>query len=121
MREFWVSSGHHLTRRAEGGGLLVTDELLLAYLARPELVPPDDACAAERALHAGLLRGAAPARPTAEVAALADADARENWTFMLAFRDRLLRRADDRGRLSAPRPARGAAACRRCSSTSSST
>ena len=50
MREFWVSSGHHLTRRTEGGGLLVTDELLLAYLARPELVPPEEACDRERAV-----------------------------------------------------------------------
>jgi hypothetical protein len=49
MTEFWVSSGHHLTRRDGGGGLRVTDELLLAYLARPELLPPDDACPAERA------------------------------------------------------------------------
>ena len=56
MREFWVSSGHHLTRRTEGGGLAVTDELLLAYLARPELVPPGEACDAERDLHARLLR-----------------------------------------------------------------
>jgi hypothetical protein len=89
MREFWVSSGHHLTRRAEGGGLLVTDELLLAYLARPELVPPPEACDAERALHAALL--ADPRRPVteAEIAALADLDAQENWSFMIAFRDRL--------------------------------
>ena len=40
MREFWVSSGHHLTRRSDGGGLAVTDELILAYVARPELMPP---------------------------------------------------------------------------------
>ena len=90
MREFWVSSGHHLTRRTEGGGLAVTDELILAYLARPELMPPDDACAAERALHASLL--AQPRRPVspAELAALADADARENWALMLRFRETLL-------------------------------
>ncbi len=89
MREFWVSSGHHLTRRVEGGGLAVTDELLLAYLARPELAPPEDACAAERALHAALL--ADPRWPVApaEIAALQDEDARENWGFMIAFRDRL--------------------------------
>jgi len=89
-REFWVSSGHHLARRTEGGGLAVTDELLLAYLARPELMPPDDACEAERRLHASLI--ADPRRPVepGEVAALADADARENWGFMLGFRDRLL-------------------------------
>ncbi|MDB5590230.1 DUF6352 family protein [Enterovirga sp.] len=90
MREFWVSSGHHLAGRTEGGGLRVTDDLLLAYLARPELMPPPEACRAERALHAAL--SAAPRRPVAapEVAALEDADARENWTLMLAFRDRLL-------------------------------
>ncbi|MGD9837130.1 MAG: DUF6352 family protein [Afipia sp.] len=90
MREFWVASGHHLTRRADHGGLLATPELIMAYLARPELMPPDDACDAERSLHAGLL--ADPFRPVAkaEIAALADADARENWTFMIAFRDRLL-------------------------------
>ncbi|HEY8567162.1 MAG TPA: DUF6352 family protein [Beijerinckiaceae bacterium] len=90
MPEFWVSSGHHLTRRSEGGGLVLTDELLLAYLARPELLPPEEACDAERALHAALLGD--PRRPvaSAEVAALADPDARENWSFMLRFRDRLL-------------------------------
>jgi hypothetical protein len=90
MREFWVSSGHHLTRRTDSGGLAVTDELLLAYLARPELMPPAEACDAERALHAALM--ADPRRPAspAEIAALADEDARENWTFMTGFRDRLL-------------------------------
>ncbi|CAA9325004.1 MAG: Bll5482 protein [uncultured Microvirga sp.] len=89
-REFWVSSGHHLTHRVEGGGLAITDELLLAYLARPELMPPDDACAPERALHAALL--AEPRRPVTpgEVQAIADSDARENWAFMLRFRDRLV-------------------------------
>ncbi|HEV7599507.1 MAG TPA: DUF6352 family protein [Bradyrhizobium sp.] len=90
MREFWVASGHHLTRRADHGGLVATPELIIAYLARPELMPPDDACEAERALHASLL--ADPLRPVSKVdiAALADADARENWTFMTAFRDRLI-------------------------------
>jgi hypothetical protein len=90
MREFWVASGHHLTRRADHGGLVATPELIMAYLARPELMPPDDACEAECALHASLL--ADPLRPVskADIAALADADARENWTFMTAFRDRLI-------------------------------
>jgi hypothetical protein len=90
MREFWVASGHHLTRRADHGGLVATPELVMAYLARPALMPPDDACDAERGLHTALL--ADPFRPVtkADIAALADADARENWTFMIAFRDRLL-------------------------------
>jgi len=89
-REFWVSSGHHLTCRTPDGRLAVTDELLAAYFARPELVPPLEACAAERALHRSLLK--APRRPVSrdETAALADSDARENWEVALAFRDRLL-------------------------------
>jgi hypothetical protein len=90
MVEFWVSSGHHLAQRTEGGGLAVTDELILAYLARPELAPPEDACAAERALHASLIREPRRPVPPAEIAAVEDADARENWEVMLAFRDRLL-------------------------------
>nr|WP_108179184.1 DUF6352 family protein [Phreatobacter oligotrophus] len=93
MKEFWVSSGHHMTRRTEGGGLAISDEMILAYLARPELVPPPEACAAERELHALLL--AEPRRPvtTAMIAAIADEDARENWQFMIGFRDRLLAHA----------------------------
>ncbi len=91
MKDFWLACGHHLLDRDAGGGLLVTDEFLKLYLARPELAPPAEACAAERALHAALL--AQPRRPVAaeEIAAIADADARENWTLMVAFRDRLIR------------------------------
>lgn len=90
MKDFWLSCGHHLTDRDAGGGLVVTDEFLKVYLARPELIPPPEACAAEQALHAALL--ADPRRRVAheEVAALRDADARENWELMIAFRDRLL-------------------------------
>jgi hypothetical protein len=76
--------------RDDGGGLVVTDEFLKAYLARPELAPPPEACVVERTLHAALL--ADPRRPAAagEVAAIADADARENWSLMIAFRDHLV-------------------------------
>lgn len=91
MKEFWVASGHHLTRRRADGWLAVTDELILAYLARPEVMPPPEACAAERAFHARLR--AAPRADVApgEVGSLADADARQNWTQLIAFRDRLLK------------------------------
>ena len=90
MPDFWLSCGHHLLDRDGGGGLLVTDEFLKAYLARPELAPPPDACAAERTLHAALLGD--PRRPvtSSEIAAITDADARENWGLMIAFRDRLI-------------------------------
>jgi Family of unknown function (DUF6352) len=91
MNDFWLSCGHHLLDRDEGGGLRVTNEFLKAYLARPELIPPPDACAAERALHAAVLSD--PRRPVdaKEIAAIADADARENWAVMVAFRDHLIR------------------------------
>ncbi len=90
MPDFWLSCGHHLLDRDDGGGLLVTNEFLKAYLARPELAPPPDASAAERTLHAALLGD--PRRPvtSSEIAAITDADARENWGLMIAFRDRLI-------------------------------
>jgi len=93
MRDFWLSCGHHLLDRDAGGGLLVTDEFLKAYLARPELAPPPEACVVEKTLHAALL--ADPRRPVGadEIAAIADADARENWDIMIAFRDHLLAHA----------------------------
>lgn len=91
MRDFWISCGHHLLDRDSGRGLLVTDDFLKAYFARPELAPPADACAMECKLHAELI--ADPCRPVGsdEINTIADADARENWRFVLAFRDLLLR------------------------------
>jgi hypothetical protein len=90
-RDFWLSCGHHLLDRDAAGRLLVTDEFLKAYLARPELVPPPEACAAEQALHSALLRE--PRQPIAasRIAVIADADARENWQMMIAWRDQLLK------------------------------
>lgn len=91
MKDFWISCGHHLLDRAPGGGLVVTDEFLKAYFVRPELVPPDDACAVERTLHAALLDNPRRLVGADDIAMIADADARENWQFVLAFRDLLLR------------------------------
>jgi hypothetical protein len=88
-RDFWLSCGHHLLDRDADGRLVVTDEFLKAYLARPELAPPAEACAAERALHESLLANPRQPVSAAQIAAIGDADARENWEVMLAFRDRL--------------------------------
>lgn len=91
MKDFWLSSGHALADRAPSGQLLVTGDFLKAYLARPELMPPPDACDAEHRLHGAVL--ADPWRPIKreEIAAIADSDARENWEMMRSFRDHLLR------------------------------
>jgi hypothetical protein len=88
--EFWVSSGHVLLQRDDAGRLLVTDAFIKAFYARPEVLPPPEACDAERALHARLM--IAPSDPVTEdeIKALADPDARENWSMLIAFRDLLL-------------------------------
>jgi hypothetical protein len=91
MNDFWIACGHHLLDREAGGGLCVTDEFLKAYFVRPELIPPEEACPVERRLHRELL--VAPRRVVSadEIAAIVDADARENWRFVLAVRDLLVR------------------------------
>jgi hypothetical protein len=89
--EFWVSSGHVLLQRDEAGQLTVTDEFLKAFYARPEVLPPPEACDAERALHARLMIAPADAVDPSEIAAMQDPDARENWEMLLAFRDLLVR------------------------------
>jgi hypothetical protein len=89
-RDFWLSCGHHLLDRADGGGLAVTDEFLKAYIARLELAPPPEACAAERKLHAALIADPRKSVSAREIAQIEDVDARENWQFLVGFRDRLL-------------------------------
>ena len=91
MKDFWLSCGHHLLDHDEGGGLLVTDEFLKVYLARPELAPPPEACPVERTLHATLMADPRRVIAKADIAAMADPDARENWTLLVTFRDHLMR------------------------------
>jgi hypothetical protein len=91
MNDFWLSCGHHLLDHDDGGGLKVTDDFLKVYLARPELVPPPEACAAERALYSALLADPRMVIVPSDVAAIADPDARENWQLLVEFRDHLLR------------------------------
>lgn len=90
MIDFWVSSGHLLLDKNAAGRLVVTDEFLKLYLARPELVPPEEACPAEIALHRRLMAAPRAGVGGKDIDAIADADARDNWRMMVAFRDRLL-------------------------------
>jgi hypothetical protein len=88
-RDFWLTSGHHLLDRDAEGRLRISGDFIRAYLARPELVPPADACSAERELHRLLLED--PWRPvaSAQISVIADADARENWNALIEWRDHL--------------------------------
>ncbi|MBP2294047.1 DUF6352 family protein [Azospirillum rugosum] len=90
MPDFWRESGYHLLDRDADGRLAVTPDFLRAYLMRPEMRPPEDACDTENALYAGLLDDPTRSVPPGMVEALADEDARENWAVWLGFRDRLL-------------------------------
>jgi hypothetical protein len=70
-----------------GRWLAPSESFFRPMLALAELAPIDDSCAEERRLHERLV--AAPTRVVgaSELAAIADADARENYAVFLAFRD----------------------------------
>jgi hypothetical protein len=89
--DFWPGCGYRDLQRAGDGTLAPTPAWWRRFLDRPELQPPPEACRHERALHAALQ--ADPLRPvsTAELARVADADARENFAVFLRFRDALQR------------------------------
>jgi Family of unknown function (DUF6352) len=90
MPDFWPTCGFRLLTQGGDGRLTVTDAFLRNYLTRPELSPIPESCAAELALHDALLANPRLAVATEALAAVADADARENYGIWLRFRARLL-------------------------------
>jgi len=88
-QNFWRSSGYDLLDR-QGDRLCITPDFIRAYLGRPEMMPPPEACAAERALHARLLADPVAPLTPADLGALADADARDNYAVFGRFRDVLM-------------------------------
>ena len=90
MPDFWTSSGYRLLTRGADGRLTVTDAFLRTYLARPELAPVPESCADELRLHDTLIAQPRSAVAASTIAAIADADARENYQVFLRFRDRLV-------------------------------
>jgi hypothetical protein len=87
--DFWASSGYRLLGRG-AEGLTVTDAWLAAFVGRDELAPPPDAGANEVALHRRIAAAPRASVEAAELAAIEDPDARENWVRFLDFRARLL-------------------------------
>jgi len=90
MPDFWRDSGFHLLRRDAGGRLEVTDDFLRAYFLRPEIHPVEDSCERERALHTSLMEAPRRTVDPAEIDAIADDDARDNYRVLERFRRRLL-------------------------------
>ena len=87
MSDFWPSCGYRDLARDARGRLVPTAAWWARWLARPELAPVDESCAAERALHGRLLADPLRTVAAAELARIADADARANWQHWLRFRD----------------------------------
>jgi hypothetical protein len=90
MRAFWVHSGLSLLDVDDAGGLLVTDDFLRAYLARPELAPIEESQPGELALHRALLADPRMAVGPRELEGIEDSDTRDNYRMFLALRGRLL-------------------------------
>lgn len=89
--DFWLSSGYRLLERDSAGRLTPTPGFLAAYWRRPEVAPVEESCDRERALHAALMDDPMRRVTDAELHALADPDAAENYRAVLRFRDFLMR------------------------------
>ncbi len=89
-RDFWPSCGYRLLDQDANGHLVVTDEFLRHLLERPDVAPIASSCAAELALHRQLLQVPRREVAQAELAAIKDRDAADNYAVWLRFRARLL-------------------------------
>jgi len=90
MRDIWPASGFRELQRDAQGWLVPTDPYLRRFLELPQLAPVEESCDAERRLHESLCHAPMRPVPPLELLGLADADARDNYTHFLRFRDALL-------------------------------
>lgn len=86
---FWPSCGYERLQPTAEGRLALTPDYLRLVLARPELALVPESCAAERRLHRALHDDPLHTVAPAALARLKDADARENYTHFLNWRDAL--------------------------------
>ncbi|WP_206452898.1 DUF6352 family protein [Aurantimonas marina] len=91
QRAIWKSAGLHLTHRLESGWLAVTPDFLRAYYTRPEIHPIEESCENEHRLFEKLMEAPTAPVPDAELAAIADKDAADNYRLVLGYRDHLLK------------------------------
>jgi hypothetical protein len=89
-KPLWPSAGYALLDMDANGHLLVTDAFLQHLLTRPEIAPIAESCAFELALHESLEHEPRRAVAPAELDAVVDRDAADNYAVWLRFRDRLL-------------------------------
>ncbi len=89
MRDFWKSAGIHLVGTDKNGWLTVTPDFLRAYFTRPEIHPIAKSCPAEHALFEKLMADPFAPVSEAEIDAIVDEDAVDNYRVVLSFRDHL--------------------------------
>jgi hypothetical protein len=87
MTDFWPACGWRHLRADAQGRLPASPAWLAGWLDRPELALVADSCVAEIALHQALRGDPLRPVPAAELAALVDDDARENYRLFIALRD----------------------------------
>lgn len=90
MTNYWANSAYSTLAISPDHQLLVTDDFLRTYMARPELVLVPESCPNERALHQRLTDNPRVDVSEAEIAAMADVDIQENYRVWLRYRARLL-------------------------------
>lgn len=88
--DFWPACGYTLLQPNPQGWLQPTPAWLAAWLQRPELALVPESCRAETRLHEALRADPLRPVPAGELAALKDADARENYGHFIHLRDALL-------------------------------
>ena len=88
--DFWPNCGYGLLAVNDAGYLIVSDNFLRSLLMRPEIAPIAASCGAEMALHEALLTEPRRAVPVADLSAIEDRDAADNYAVWLRFRERLL-------------------------------
>lgn len=86
---FWPSCGYERLQPTAEGRLALTPDYLRLVLARPELALVPESCPAERRLHRALQDDPLHAVGAPTLARIRDADARENYSHFLNWRDAL--------------------------------
>ncbi len=87
MTTFWQACGHQHLQRTEHGWLCPTPEYWRLWLQRPELALVPESCPAEKRLHQALLDAPRMQVTPAQLQAVQDDDARQNYQLFLRFRD----------------------------------
>ena len=90
MTNYWANSAYSTLAISPDHQLLVTDDFLRTYMARPELALVPESCPNERALHQRLTDNPRVEVSEAEISAMADVDIQENYRVWLRYRARLL-------------------------------